>query len=232
MPRVKVIGYVRVSTEEQAHHGVSIEAQEHAIRAYATLRDLEVAEMVIDAGVSAGKPLSTRPGGQRLLGLVSSPEITAVASMKLDRLFRDCGDALTVSRKWDRCGVALHLLDMGGQAVDTSTAMGRFLFSVLAASAEMERNLIRERTSAALRHKKGKQERTGEIPFGYRLAEDGRRLVEDSDEQAVIKQVLALHRNGLSQRKIVSSLNADLVPARGSCWHRSSVRRILLLAEK
>lgn len=88
MARV-VVGYVRVSTEEQAAEGVSLDAQEAALRAYSAMRGLTLVEVVIDAGVSAGKPLSSREGGRRVLDLVKRGKVGAVIAWKLDRLFRD-----------------------------------------------------------------------------------------------------------------------------------------------
>ena len=70
--------------------------------------------------------------------------------LKLDRMFRNAGDCLATVEAWDRAGVALHVVDLGGNAIDTTSAAGRFMLVVLAGAAEMERNLIRERTKAAL----------------------------------------------------------------------------------
>jgi len=141
---MRAVAYVRVSTEEQATEGISLEAQNHRVRAYCELRGLELVDIITDAGVSAGKPLARRDGGARLLHLIRRGEAVAVVAFKLDRLFRNCADCLTVTATWDRSGVALHLIDLGGQAVDTSTAMGRFFLTVMAGAAEMERGLVAE----------------------------------------------------------------------------------------
>jgi len=220
--------YCRVSTREQALEGVSLAAQEAALRAYCTLRNLDVAAVVVDAGVSGGKPLATRDGGRRVLDLVESGAVGSVVAYKLDRLFRDACDCLAVTAEWDRQEVALHLVDLGGQSIDTSTAMGRFILTVLAGAAEMERNQIRERTAAALAHKRSKGEKTGgRCPFGYRLAADGVHLETDDDEQRVIALVSALRADGLSLRAVAERLNADNVPARGKRWHTTTVARVV-----
>lgn len=70
--------------------------------------------MVLESGVSASRTLGNRPGGQRLLEMVSSGRVQAVVALKLDRLFRDASDVLIQTRGWDRAGIALHLVDMGG----------------------------------------------------------------------------------------------------------------------
>ena len=98
------IAYVRVSTEEQAREGVSLDAQARAVRSYCEMRRLPLAEVVIDAGVSAGKPLAKRDGGAAILTAVKRREVGAVIAFKLDRLFRDCADCLSVVGDWDRLG--------------------------------------------------------------------------------------------------------------------------------
>lgn len=225
-PAAAVI-YCRVSTEEQATEGVSLDAQEAALTAYCALRRLDVAAVVVDAGVSGGKPLHTRRGGRRVLDLVAAGAVGHVVAYKLDRLFRDACDCLAVTAQWDRAAVALHLVDLGGQSIDTSTAMGRFMLTVLAGAAEMERNQIRERTTAALAHKASKGERVGQVPFGARLAADGVHLEEHPEERRVLDLVAELRTEGLSIRAIAARLNTDNVPARGRCWHPTTVARLL-----
>ncbi len=109
------IGYVRVSTEEQAREGVSLEAQTRAVAAYCALRGLDLVRTVVDEGVSAGKPLGARAGGVAVLDAVKRRRVDAVVAYKLDRLFRDCADCLAVTRAWDKVGAALHLIDLGAR---------------------------------------------------------------------------------------------------------------------
>jgi DNA invertase Pin-like site-specific DNA recombinase len=225
---MKAVGYIRVSTDEQAEGGVSLEAQEQALRAYAAMRGLELVEVVADPGVSAGKPLAERKGGKHVLRVVARRQVGAVLAWKLDRVFRDAGDCLAVTRAWDRQGVALHLVDLGGQAVDTSSAMGRFFLTVLAGAAEMERNLIRERTSAAMRHMRAQGRYTGgKPPFGFALAPSGE-LVEEPAEQAAMHLARKLREGGLSLRAVGDHLTAQgHHPRSGGIWHASMVRSML-----
>ncbi|MBN4049948.1 recombinase family protein [bacterium AH-315-M10] len=231
MMKMKVIAYVRVSTQEQADLGVSIEAQGRAIRAYCEMRGLDLVEVVIDKGVSAGKSLDRRPGGQRVLEMVRSKKAQAVVAWKLDRLFRDCADCLTVTRTWDKLGVSLHLIDLGGQAVDTSSAMGRFFLTVMAGAAELERNQVRERTAFAMRLKADKGEYCGgKRPFGYSIAEVKGTLVliEDDQEQEIIRMVVELREAGLSYRKIGAELiQRGVLPRTGGIWHAQQIRRMI-----
>lgn len=197
--------YIRVSTEEQAAEGLSLAAQEARLRAYCAMRDLAVVEVVTDAGVSAGKPLATRPGGRRVLELAAAG-VGAVVAYKLDRLFRDTADCLTVVRAWDKAGVGLHLVDLGGQTLDTASAMGRFFLSIMAAAAELERGLTGERTKAAMGHAKRQGRRVGALPYGSRLAADGVNLEPDEGEGAVLEAARELHAAGLSLRAVAAEL--------------------------
>jgi len=227
----RVVGYARVSTDEQVDVGVSLDAQAAALRAYCELRGLELVDVVVDAGVSAGRPLSDRDGGLRVLGLVERGDVSAVVAYKLDRLFRDCADALVVTRDWDRRGVALHLVDMGGQTIDTGSAMGRFFLTMMAGFAELERNTTAERTRAALAHKKARGERVGSIPYGRRLAADGRTLERDDREAAVVDVARELRADGLSLRKIAAELDRRGHRSRtGRTFAATQVRRMLLEA--
>ncbi len=124
-------------------------------------------KVIREEGVSAGKPLATRPGGERLLQLVARKKVKHVVALKLDRLFRDAEDALHQTKAWDKAGIALHLVDMGGQTLNTATAMGRFFLNMMAGFAELERNLIAERTATALAHKK--THRGSLQPYSLRL---------------------------------------------------------------
>jgi DNA invertase Pin-like site-specific DNA recombinase len=221
--------YLRVSTQEQAREGISLAAQEAKLRAYCELRGLRVAEVVVDAGVSGGKPMHSRSGGQRILGLVRRGTVVHIVTYKLDRLFRDCADCLAVTAAWDKKAVALHLVDMGGQTLDTSTAMGRFFLTVMAGAAELERNLIRERTSEAMSYVKSQGHKTGgDVPYGYTVAEDGKTLVPHAGEQELVAAIREARQRGLSQRAVVVELaQRGFVTRRGTAIGLRQVQRIM-----
>ena len=224
------IAYVRVSTLLQAEEGMSLDAQERMVRGYCAMRGFDLVELVVDAGVSAGKPLATRPGGRRILDAVARREVGAVLALRLDRLFRDCVDCLTTVREWEREGVALHLLDLGGQAVDTSSSAGRFMLTVLAGAAEMERSRLAERTREGMREKMERGEFTGgEAPFGWTLAADGVALVPNESEQEVMQAARELQAGGMSLRAIGRELAArGIVTRRGKSWaHPQRVAQLL-----
>ncbi len=227
---MNAIGYIRCSTHEQADSGLGLEAQAERIRAYATLKGLNLSEIITDAGVSGGKPLAKRKGGQRLLDALRKREANAVLVLKLDRGFRNAGDCLNTVEAWDHAGVALHILDMGGNAIDTTSAAGRFMLVVLAGAAEMERNLTRERTKSAMAVKRANGERIGSVPYGFDLADDGVTLIENPTEQAVIRDIKAMRAQGRFYRQIADALTDRGIPTKtgkSSRWVHQTVARIL-----
>src|SRR5689334_18214890 len=90
----KTLGYVRVSTTEQAREGVSLDAQEERIHAYCQMSNLNLLNIVREDGISAAKALASRPGGREIVAAVTGKRIQHIVALKLDRLFRDAVDAL------------------------------------------------------------------------------------------------------------------------------------------
>jgi DNA invertase Pin-like site-specific DNA recombinase len=202
---MKAIGYIRVSTEDQAREGVSLGNQKSKILAYCELKDLELTEIIEDAGISA-KNLN-RPGVKRVIELASKKKVDAVVVYKLDRMFRSTVDALETTRKFDKLGVSFHSIQ---ETLDTRSALGRFFFTLTAGLAEMERGIIGERTRAALQHKRAKGEKTGgDVPFGYDLDPVTRLLVESETEQKAIRLIRRLKTKGYSLRSICRELEAE-----------------------
>ena len=221
---MKAVGYIRVSTEDQKE-GVSLDNQRAKINAYASLKDLDLVEIIEDAGISA-KNLN-RPGAQKVLKMTRKKEVEAVIVYKLDRMFRSTIDALETTKQFDRWGVAFHSIN---ETIDTQSAMGRFFFTLTAALAEMERGIIGERTKSALKHKRLNGEKTGgDIPFGYSLDIDGQTLKEDAKEQEVIRLIKRLKRKGHSLRSICRTLEKDgyLTKTGKTTWHHQSIAQIL-----
>ncbi len=215
----KAIGYIRVSTTEQATEGISLDNQRSKITAYCALNDLELVEIIEDAGKS-GKNLH-RDGVQELIGKIKSKSINAVVVYKLDRLSRKVLDTLTLIETFEKCGITFHSLN---EKIDTGTAMGRFFFNITASLAQMERDLISERTKDALQMKIANHERAGQIPFGYSLADDGNTLLPIPEEQEVIQAIKRLHNQGMSYRAICRELEAI---GAGRKWHPQTVKNIL-----
>jgi len=134
---MKTIGYVRVSTDRQADTGVSLEAQESKIRAMATVRGCDLDEVVVDGGESA-KDLK-RPGVERLLALVSAGKVDAVIVAKLDRLTRSVKDLCALLELFEKRKVALISV---AESLDTSSAAGRLVITIMGAVSQWEREAI------------------------------------------------------------------------------------------
>src|SRR5262249_25290074 len=149
-----------------------------------------------------------------------------IVALKLDRLFRNAVDALSHVEQWEQAGISLHLVDMGGQSVNTSSSMGKMLITMLAGFAEFERNMIAERTTAALRHKKAHGEVYNHVPYGY--SAEGGNLVPDATEQTVIVRMQDLRGQGYSYKRIADFLNGTAIPGKaGGVWGQQTVSNIL-----
>jgi DNA invertase Pin-like site-specific DNA recombinase len=219
------IGYIRVSTEKQADHGVSLQAQHAKLTAYAQLYDLALVEVLVDTGVSA-KSLD-RPGLQRALGLLRRGQGQALLVAKLDRLTRSVADLGELIRTVFVAGKA-DLLSVGEQ-IDTRTAGGRLVLNVLGAVAQWEREAIGERTAEALRHKRAQGQKTGgDVPYGYSVAADGKTLRPDTTEQAMLAALRGARACGLSQRAVVAALaRQGFTTRKGTPLGLKQVQRLL-----
>jgi len=222
--QTRTIAYLRVSTDKQADHGVSLEAQEEKIRAYASLYDLELVEIITDAGVSASK--LDRPGLNKALGMLKAQEADGLLVVKLDRLTRSVVDLGSLVR--DYFGERGSALMSVSENIDTRSAAGRLVLNVLASVSQWEREAIGERTKSAMQFKKSKGEFTGgkRAPYGYRLSDDGVHLEEHSGEQEVLKVIRGYREEGLSLRKIASILAAKGFKTRkGNQFSASQIKR-------
>jgi DNA invertase Pin-like site-specific DNA recombinase len=227
---MKVIGYVRVSTEEQALSGVSLDAQEQRIRAYCHAKDWTLTEVVRDEGLSA-KNLK-RPGLQCILERVPRRNgkrgFDSIVVVKLDRFTRSVGDLAYLNKLFETNKVSFVSIQ---ESVDTSTASGKLFHNIIASLSEWERGVISERTRDALHHKRSKGERAGEVPFGYQLSGDGKTLRPIQQEQEVLNTIRSLRNSSLSYWKIADHLNGHgIISKKGGKWYPESVQSVLLHA--
>ena len=225
----KAVGYIRVSTDKQADHGVSLEAQRAKLDAYAALYDVALVEVIVDAGVSA-KTLD-RPGLQRALGMLRKGQAHALLVAKLDRLTRSVKDLGTLVEGYFSSD-KMTLLSVADN-IDTRTAAGRLVLNVLGSVAQWERETIGERTAEALAHKKAQGQKTGgDLPYGYRLAADGKTLLPDEGEQALLAAIREARQRGLSQRALVAELTRKgFTTRRGTALGLRQVQRIMAHAQ-
>lgn len=222
--KTRIIAYLRVSTDKQAEGGVSLEAQQAKVEAYAALYDLELVETVVDAGESA-KTLD-RPGLQRALGMLKTGLADGLLVAKLDRLTRSVVDLGCLLEQYFAAG-RFALLSVG-ENIDTRTAAGRMVLNILASVSQWEREAIGERTAVAMQHKAGRGELVGAVPYGYDLADDGVHLVENRQEQAVLTVARELRASGLSLRKVAVELDGRGYRSRtGRAFTAEQVRRMV-----
>lgn len=224
-----VVGYVRVSTDQQADGGVSLDAQREKLAAYATAMDLVLSEVFEDAGASA-KSLD-RAGLRQALSALDRGDASGLLISKLDRLtrsVRDLGDL--VERYFASTCALLSVSD----SIDTRTAGGRLVLNVLTSVAQWEREAIGERTRDALAHLRASGVRLGGAALGWKHGDgtdaDGRRVVEhDGEELETVEQILSLRREGRSLREICAALTASgRRTKRGGRWSPKVVRSVLL----
>lgn len=195
-----VYGYCRVSTDRQADEGESLGQQERRIAGYAMMHGLVVDRMFVERGVSGSKPLADRPEGAKLLEAIRPSD--TVITAKLDRMFRSAVDALQVGERFKASGIALHMIDLGGDV--TGSGISKLVFTILSAVAEAERDRIRERIRDVKRDQKERRRYLGgSVPFGYRLGGDGQ-LVQHAEEQIAIREMQRLRAQGESLRSISS----------------------------
>jgi site-specific DNA recombinase len=221
----RTVAYLRVSTDKQADKGVSLEAQRAKVEAYAALYDLDLIEVIVDAGVSAKS--MDRPGLTRALSMLKKGQADALLVVKLDRLTRSVRDLGEIVDRYFASGKSA-LLSVGEQ-IDTRSAAGRLVLNVLASVGQWEREACGERTAAAMRHKASQGEFTGgDAPYGFSLGADGVHLVEVAAEQVVISVARELRAEGMSLRAIARALDRRGVRARtGRVFAATQVARMI-----
>jgi DNA invertase Pin-like site-specific DNA recombinase len=226
MEGMKTVLYVRASTEDQI---LTLEAQRTKLVAYAGVFDLEIVEVIEDAGESA-KSLS-RPGLQRALALMRSGAADGLVVAKLDRLTRNIGDWQWLITEFFGESGGKALLSLG-DSVDTRSAAGRLVLNMMLSVAAWEREVIAERTKEALSTKIKRGERVGSVRFGFDLSADGKSLVPNAREQEAIALMIQWRHEGDTLRGIAAGLNELGIPTKeGAPWAFGSVARILRRAD-
>ena len=222
---MKAYGYIRVSTEGQATDGVSLDAQRAKINAWCAGNGYVLRGVHVDARLS-GKRADNRPGLQAALDEVCKRG-GALVVYSLSRLARSTKDALAIAERLDKAGADLVSLT---ERIDTSSAAGKMVFRMLAVLAEFERDLISERTSAAMAHKRANGQRVGSIPYGFDLDADGVNLRPNETERAVITEIHDRRARGRTLQEIAIDLTERSVPTktgRSTAWSHQAVARIV-----
>jgi DNA invertase Pin-like site-specific DNA recombinase len=215
--------YTRVSTEGQATEGVSLDAQAAKSKAWTEANGYRLAATFTEA-MSGGRA-DNRPQLQAALAHVCKVK-GALIVYSLSRLARSTRDAIDIAERLDRAGADLVSLS---ERIDTTSAAGKMVFRLLAVMAEFERDIISERTTAAMSHLRTQGRRiSGAIPFGYRLAEDGNNLHAVPSEQEAIAFMSKLRAGGKSLLTIAAELQRRGVATKtGTKWSSMVVWGIL-----
>lgn len=229
--KMKIVGYIRVSTEEQAREGVSLENQLSRLRAYAALHGHELVDVYEDRGGS-GRSMA-RLGVKAALAALDRGDAEGLLVSHLDRLSRNLRDVLFMVDSYFGPGCAHSLLCIDNQ-IDTSTPTGRMVIAVLATIAQWQREEDVERIKRALAHKKAKGELVGSVPWGWRLTGDGKTLEPNAREAEVMMVALDLQRRGMKLRAIGAQLRARGYRnrRRSTVWNPKTVARLIRVARE
>lgn len=223
----KAIIYTRVSTDEQASEGVSLDAQLERSRAYCVSQDYEIVEEISDPGQSA-KTLD-RPGLQKCFDFLDQKRATILVFYKLDRLTRSTKDLGVIL---DRMGESDFEIASVVDSLDTGTATGRLQLNIMASISQWERETIVERTKEAHAYKKRHGEKNGgNRPYGYQIKENNGKkiLVPDEQEQRMIEKIKDWKESGMSLTAICKELRRRKAKNQsGKCsWHPQTVKRLV-----
>jgi site-specific DNA recombinase len=242
---MRAIGYIRVSTDDQAKEGGTVLSQRARIEAWclANEADLDPADVHVEGedgeggenrGASGGRA-DNRPALQAALDKVCACKGVLVF-YSLSRLARSTKDTLTIAERLEKSGANMVSLS---ERIDTTSASGKMVFRLLAVLAEFERDLAKERTRDALQFKIKRGERCGKVRYGSAIdPADPRRskktgspvaLVEFPGEVEAIKLMRALRKAGLSYRAIADRLAREgiLTKEGKPTWHHSTIQQIL-----
>lgn len=227
---MKVIAYLRVSTDKQAEQGHGLPVQEKKIRAWAREHGHRIVAWHRDEGISGSNGLDAREGLYSALADLQDRKGHGLVVYRLDRLARD----LIVQEQ-----LLAEIRRMGGEPFSTSASEADFLSDdpddpsrklirqILGAVNEYERSMIR------LRLRSGRAAKAARGGFAYGAPHFGTRaeggeLVPDEREQAAVARMRVLQGEGMSLRQIAAQLDAEgIVPKRGDCWHPQTVSRVL-----
>ena len=224
--RLRIGSYVRVSTDDQAGHGFGSEVQLSQCKAMATVKNGDIIGIYDDAGVSGTKGEHKRPELARLMKDIRQGALDMVIFAALDRLGRNTRIILDLVEKMADEGVEIVSCK---ESLDTSTPTGKFVLTMFAALAQLDRDNIVKRTTDG-RDARGKQdgEKGGNMPLGYFRIDQG--VVVEPRQAALVRRIVLLRSTPSSMGDIAAVLNSEGVPTpRGAkSWYPSTVRQVLM----
>ncbi len=221
---MNAVGYLRVSTSEQAREGYSLAAQERAIRAYCQAQGWELSEVYADEGRS-GSSIQGRDELARLLRDSGAGEFKRVVFWRLDRLGRSLRDLLDICDSLEALGIGVVSVQ---ESIDTGTAAGRMMRSVMGSLAEFERETIVERIAAGIAEKARQGELVGPLSLGYRR-DDAGSVVADPMIAPIVREAFSRYATGrYSLRQMADwAASVGLRSTENNPLDRLSIRKIL-----
>lgn len=224
----KMLGYVRVSTGEQAEVGQSMENQERRIKAFCDMWDIDLLEIVVDPG-RTGDNLK-RPGLQKVLKKLDDGDAEGVIIYALDRISRRSLHIFEIIDKYFQDNILCSL----SEKIDTTSAIGQLMIGIFASMAQYERARLIERIKSVLDMKKEKGERLGTTPLGFKTVykdpenKKGGELVPVLEELSLLKEIVDNRAAGWSYAAICDNLNnRGINPKRGKKWWPSSLKHLV-----
>ncbi|MEF8848325.1 MAG: recombinase family protein [Candidatus Thermoplasmatota archaeon] len=213
--------YTRVSTEDQAKEGFSLDAQLDKLKAYCKARDWIITREYTDDGYSGRN--TNRPAYKKLLKEIDDWDVLLV--IKMDRIHRNSKNFMLMMEKLKQNDKEFVSMT---ESLDTSTAMGRFVMDIIQRIAQLESEQIGERVYDGMDQKA----RTNggplgfNIPYGYNY-EDGILRI-DEVEGVNVKKIFEMYKNGSSMVSIARKFNEEKIPTkRGKSWRTETISKIL-----
>ncbi len=217
----KVAIYARVSTEDQAKEGFSLDSQLEKLRSYCKARGWEIAGEYVDDGYS-GRDIR-RPAYQKMMDEIDKWDVLLV--MKMDRIHRNSKNFMLMMEELRKKGKEFVSMT---ESLDTSTAMGRFVMDIIQRIAQLESEQIGERVYDGMRQKakQGVGLLGSPPPYGYEY--DGGKLVGKEDELKIARRIFEMYIDGMGMKDIADELNRrGIKTKKGGKWDRKTVSRIL-----
>jgi DNA invertase Pin-like site-specific DNA recombinase len=219
---MRAIGYIRVSTGKQAKEGVSLDVQEDRIKAWATANGAEDVILFRDEGKS-GRRMSNRPGLTDALNALKPGD--SLIAYSLSRLARSTVHAGQMLERLRKMQVSLVLLT---ENIDTRGSMGEFVFTIIAALAQLESAIIGDRVSDAFSKTRSQGRKgPGDMPFGYTVRRG--KLSPRPKEHAALMSMVKMRQDGLSLWAIARQMEVEGIRRKhgGLNWHAQAVKQAL-----
>ena len=230
--RERAVGYVRVSTDEQAQQGLSLEAQRARIAAYCDAMRIDLVDVCADEGIS-GRSAIRRPGWQRALAMHRDGDVDKVIAVAVDRISRNGAEFASMLCRTDQRGSG-QFADGGlvciEQGFDASQPIGRLFANIMAQFAQYESEANSARTRQTMQHASRQGRVVGRPPYGWQSQRVGDTavLAFEPGEIAVLRLMQAQRDYGRTYRELADELNELGHRTRsGGLWSHTAVRRIL-----